>query len=82
MGSGPVIISDDGSPPPSAPFATDDDSSLLPVLDDKWMRVSRAHEFMQELQLDNGYHTLTDDSSVILGVSVNDQDLLVVGQIN
>jgi hypothetical protein len=58
MGSGPVVISDDGSPPPG----------LL----GSGMRVGRLYEFMQQLEIATGCHTVLGGVKAISAVYVND----------
>lgn len=67
MGSGPVIIQDDGGPPFTDELTLKDKAIRVGY----GVRIGRAHEFMQELQIANGRHSLTDGSAAIVGVSVN-----------
>jgi hypothetical protein len=57
MGSGPVVIADDGSPPPG--------------LRGSGMKVGRQYEFMQQLENPTDCHTILGGAKVISEVWVN-----------
>ena len=65
MGSGPVVIQDDGGPP----------LIDLTRASGQGMRVGRQDEFLKELKRANGCHGLLDNAAVISGVSVNGEAL-------
>jgi hypothetical protein len=71
MGSGPVVIGDDGSPPPA-----------LRPKGGSGVRVGRQDEFLKELKKANGCHSLLDNAAVISGVSVNGVALAHTGVIS